>query len=271
MSIHILLVEDDYNTRIMLACRLQYAGYRVTQASDGETAIDLLEKEIFDIVLTDIILGDIDGIEVLQTARQQDYRPEVILLTGHGSLDTSVAALRSGAYDYLLKPCDAEKLLLSVEGAVKRHLSEQRIREAAVTMIHALDSQDEQQYASKLLQSYQVTKSISRTRDNTIYTIGELLIGQSRHEVFFAGEQVMLTPIEYELLSYLAERRGDFCSFSEIIRHTHGLETPDSEAQAMLRSHIRNLRRKIPSTYLVNDRGVGYKLIDPDETQVEEM
>ncbi len=268
MTTHILLVEDDYNTRIMLAYRLQYAGYHVTQASDGETAIDLLEKETFDIVLTDIILGDIDGIEVLQTARQQDYRPEVILLTGHGSLDTSVAALRSGAFDYLLKPCDAEKLLLSVESAVKRHLSEQRIREAAVTMINALDSQDDQQYASKVLQSYEVTKRIPRIRDGDVFTIGELLIGHSRHEVFLAGQQVLLTPIEYELLSYLAEHSGNFCCSSEIIRHTHGLETPDSEAQAMLRSHIRNLRKKIPSSYLINDRGVGYKLIDPNETPV---
>lgn len=128
MKPHILLVEDDQNTSIALGYWLQQAGYRVTRAPDGETAFDLLENDVYDVVLTDIVLGDIDGIEVLQAARMQDYHPEVLILTGHGTLDTAIAAIRAGAYDYLVKPCDEDELLRQLNGAVQRRMVEKRRR-----------------------------------------------------------------------------------------------------------------------------------------------
>lgn len=268
MTPHILLVEDDGKTRMMLTYRLQHAGYLVTQATDGEAAIALMTNNIFDVVLTDIVLGDVDGIDLLQAARLQPYRPEVIILTGHGSLETSIAALRKGAYDYLLKPCSSEQLLACIEGAVSRRKVEWKLREAASNVLSAFGEFEGEPGTTDPTQTHlprQILKKLSQT--DSIQHIGALSIGGTRHDVIFEGKAVRLTPTEYALLRYLSETPGLVRSCHDIVRYTHGLETSDTEAQAMLRSHIRNLRRKIDASYLVNDRGTGYMLVAPDATE----
>ena len=98
----ILLVADDAKARMLLTDILTHTGYEVIAVPDGETAIALLQQDKFAVVLTDIRMRAVDGIQVLATAKAQGRPPAVILLTGYGSLETSIAALRSGADDYLL-------------------------------------------------------------------------------------------------------------------------------------------------------------------------
>jgi DNA-binding response OmpR family regulator len=269
MHNRILVVEDDHKTLITLAYRLEYAGYHVTQAPDGQTALDLLEQEAFAIVLTDILLGDIDGIEILHTAKLQSYRPVVILLTGHGSLDTSIAAVREGAYDYLLKPCPPEQLLASVEGAIKRYSSETQVRQAANNLLGALSGLTPETPHAPVAEDRNTatapTSNLPETAHDQEVRIGELCIGSTRHEVTFQQRSLKVTPMEYALLQYLSERPGQVCRCNDIVRHTHGLETNESDAQNLLRSHIRNLRRKLDPDYLVNVRGTGYMLVDPND------
>lgn len=274
---HILVVEDDRNMGIALTSWLQHAGYRVTQAPDGETAIDLMEQHVFDVVLTDLIMGSINGIEVLQTANLQAYRPEVIVLTGHGSLDTSLAALRARAYDYLLKPCNAEQVLACVEGAIQRRLSELQIRQAASALITALTNQQTQTTAHTPAPMPELVGSTadippgvpgsSYQRGIQPMQVGELFLGDSRHEVLFRGKPVRLTPIEYTLLTFLAQQPGQMYRCRDIVHCTHGVDTNDTDAQTLLRSHIHNLRKKLDPAYLVNDRGSGYMLVNPDQNQ----
>ncbi len=271
MSAHILVVEDDTKTRMTLAYRLEYAGYQVTQVADGRSALAMLEEDTFDVVLTDILLGDIDGVEVLHTARLQAYRPAVILLTGHGSLDTSIAAVREGAYDYLLKPCAPDHLLTTIEGALKQYRAEQQMREAASNLLGALkgsgstmpDTPPGNLPAAVLAEPHAPAAS---EQSSTPIRIGALTLGSTRHEVSFDDQLVHVTPMEYALLYYLAQHAGQICRCYHIVQYTHGIETNDSDAQSLLRSHIRNLRKKIDPAYLVNDRGMGYMLIDPATT-----
>ncbi len=258
---HILVVEDDEITRITLARLLQYAGYHVTQASDGGQAVDLLDREPFDVVLTDIVMGEIDGIEVLHTARLQPYHPHVILLTGHGTLDTAIAALRSGAYDYLTKPCDDEMLMVIVEGAVQKRLEENNMREAA-SLIKQFYDQKLGGHHNRRDTDAEPVRSEPDQPGAVVLWVGDLAIGPTRHEVLVAGQPILLTPIEYELLHFLAETPGEVRTYREIIRHTHRFEADDADAQMLVKQHIRNLRKKVPAEYLVNERGVGYKLVD---------
>ncbi len=263
MNSHILVVEDDFNARNKLAYRLQYAGYQVTQASDGESAIELLQNTTFDVVLTDIVMGNVDGIQVLLAARQARNRPSVVLLTGYGALDTCMSALRAGAYDYLLKPVSPEQLLACINGALERYAAEQKLRDVAVVLTgfppdsRLLGDQEGQQNTRPL---------VSRDRFSFPMQIGLLSLGMTRHEVFFQGEQVHLTPIEYTLLRYLAERCEEICRLQDIVRSTHGLETSEVDAYNLLKTHIRNLRKKISPTYIMNERGKGYKLINPENS-----
>ncbi|NJO07221.1 MAG: response regulator [Chloroflexaceae bacterium] len=120
----ILLVEDDPAARGVTKDILQRAGYNVTAAPDGESALRLLGEQEFSVVVTDIRMRMVDGIRVLEEARKQPYSPEVILLTGYGSMESAVAALRLGAYDYLLKPCHPDQLVEGVQRALY-HRAEQ--------------------------------------------------------------------------------------------------------------------------------------------------
>lgn len=270
---HILLVEDDLDTRMALTCRLNLAGYQVTQAADGETALELLEQETFDLVLTDIVMGGIDGIEVLHKARLKPYPPAVVLLTGHGTLDTCIAAVRAGAYDYLMKPCNDEEMMRCIEGAVQRYQSEQKRRVAeyqlleAAALITTIQKQPSRHGYNDILVSRTRTEPapiLARVSTQAVQ-VGALHIGGSRHEVTFCGEPVQLTPIEYTLLRCLAEKPGETRSYCEIVRATHRFEADEMDAQTLVKPHIHNLRKKIEPAYFVNDRGVGYRIVAPDE------
>lgn len=263
MNAHILVVEDDMTARIALVSWLSHAGYRITEAADGETAIELLEQGTFEVVLADILLGNLNGLDVLQAARRQPYHPEVILLTGQGTLQSSIEALRKGAYDYLLKPCPPEQLVSSVEGALKRHKTELQLREATSSMISAIYGEQ----ASP--QEWTPPRNTTTVASDQPLQVGKLVIGTTRHEVWFDDKRVPLTPIEFGFLRFLAERLGTVCRGSDIIRYTHGVNTSDADAQAILRSHVRNIRKKIAPGYLFNDRGVGYRLVAPEEEVAE--
>lgn len=262
MKQRILLVEDDSKARSMLVYLLEHAGYHVAQAADGESALELLERETFNVVLTDIVMGDVDGLEVLHTARLQSYRPVVILLTGHGTLETCMTALRAGAFDYLLKPCTDEELLTSVERAVQRHQAEQQLAETA-NLLTTLYRPAEERARSHAGEATSPGKLPAAQVAPTPLRVGVLVVGRSRKEVVFDGQAVHMTPIEYAVLCCLAETPGVARTYSEIVRHTHGLNLDEGEAQVLLRVHISNLRKKLSPEYIANHRGTGYMLVDP--------
>lgn len=261
MKAHILVVEDDATARVLLSDLLRYAGYRVTEMPDGQSALDALERDNFDMVLTDIIMGDVDGLEVLHTARIQPYRPAVILLTGHGTLNTCMAALRAGATDYLLKPCPDEALLACIERALQRYRDEQQLIEAA-DLIRNLYRPAEEPHTAASRKS-----TSTRVASEQVLRVGALICGASRQEVTLQGQPVHVTPIEYAILRCLAETPGTVRTFREIVQHTHALDIDDAEAQTLLKVHISNLRKKLSPAHFVNHRGIGYMLIDPEATR----
>jgi DNA-binding response OmpR family regulator len=260
MTAHVLVVEDDPTSRLTLAQLLERAGYTVLQASTGETAIDMLEQHVFAVVVSDIVLGAIDGIEVLHTARLQPQSPNVILLTGHGTLETAIAAVRSGAHDYMLKPASKDELMRSVARAVQDYRDRHHLREAAAIITGIYQRQQPPEAAPG---------AEAEQRASAVYQVGDLTIGATRHDVTASGEPVQLTPIEYALLRFLAEAPGQTRSYCDIVRRTHRFEAEEAEAQALVRQHIRNLRKKLDGRYLVNDRGSGYKLVDPGSEAAE--
>lgn len=259
MKEHILLVEDDDDTRLIIACRLQYAGYRVTQAPDGETAVELLEKEYFHVVLTDIIMQSVSGIEVLHTAKIQPYHPAVILLTGHGALNTAIAAVREGAFDYLLKPCPSDELLACIQEAVQRHYAEQQLSNATNNLLSSRIRYQSDETSSS---AYSMSNA---THPTTTIHLGTLIVGPSRQEVTLQGKSLHMTPIEFAILCFLVEKVGVTRRYSDIVFAAHNLQVSEEEAQAMLKTHIRNLRKKIGSQFIQTERGIGYKMVDPTE------
>ena len=116
----ILIVEDKESLRRVLAETLEGEGYGVAEAADGEEAIQKLSGERFDLVLTDLKLPRKDGIEVLRAAKENSPSAAVVLMTGFGTIDLAVQAMKEGAYDFLSKPVDTNYLLVLIERALER-------------------------------------------------------------------------------------------------------------------------------------------------------
>ncbi len=269
MRAQILLVEDDTITRQMLAHVLEDAGYSVLPAYNGTIALEYLQKHSFNVVITDIRMREIDGIEVLNVARMQPYLPEVILLTGYGSLETAVAALRGGAFNYLVKPCDSTELIDCVAAALKQHATLTR-RHTAMRMIAEEYTQLADLFPARVYSTlttpapYQLADPQDCATSQQVLTVGALQIDSASHLATLNGQPLHLTPIEFTILRCLAEAPHQALMAEEIVRRSHGhITASPADAQAMLRSHVRNLRRKIGRSYLVTVRGLGYMLVDP--------
>ena len=133
LPIDILLIDDEPDFVEMLSLRLSDEGHRVRTALSGQEGLTALEGEEPDVVILDIKMPGLDGIEVLKTIRSAHPLVEIILLTGHGAVETAVEGLKSGAFDYLLKPADHAELLTKMEAARQRKAEqEERIRQAEV-------------------------------------------------------------------------------------------------------------------------------------------
>jgi DNA-binding NtrC family response regulator len=116
----ILLVDDEVVFTNNISRLLANRGYRVTAVYDGESAIRVLEKEQFDVVVLDLRMPGIDGIITLAAIKKLGLFTEILLLTGYGSMNTAVEAMKLGAYDYLSKPCDVDELVAKIEEVWKK-------------------------------------------------------------------------------------------------------------------------------------------------------
>ncbi len=116
----ILVVDDEETIRSMLRDLLTANGHEVDEAVDMRSAVQMLRGWEYDVVLTDLMLPDGDGLEVLRVARTRPYDPEVLVITAYGTIDSAVEAVRAGAFDYLTKPLATQKLLLTVDRAAER-------------------------------------------------------------------------------------------------------------------------------------------------------
>jgi DNA-binding NtrC family response regulator len=113
----ILLVDDEVVFTTNMGKLLTNRGYKVTAANSGDAAIQALEKETYDVVVLDLKMPGMDGLTTLKEIKKLGLFTETLILTGHGSIDTALEAIKLGAYDYLTKPCEIDDLMGKIEGA----------------------------------------------------------------------------------------------------------------------------------------------------------
>ena len=132
----VLLVDDEVDFVEMLSLRLNEVGERVAPAYSGRECLEILGKKSIDVVILDIRMPGMDGIETLREIKKKFPLVEVIMLTGHGTTETAVEGMKLGAFDYLMKPADFDELLLKLENARKRKdEQEERIRKAEARLL----------------------------------------------------------------------------------------------------------------------------------------
>ena len=230
----ILVVDDEKPISDIISFNLENEGYAIEKAYDGEQALEVFEKSQPDLVILDLMLPKMDGLEVCREIRKQSAVP-VIMLTAKDSEIDKVLGLELGADDYVTKPFSNRELIARVKANLRRNLVKE----------------PEPQEVNK----------------NEI-VVGDLVIHQDAYIISKHGEEIELTHREFELLHYLARHIG------QVMTREHLLETVwDYDYFGDVRTVdviIRRLREKIediPShpTYIVTRRGVGYLLKNPDQ------
>ncbi|MFP4393892.1 MAG: response regulator transcription factor [Anaerolineales bacterium] len=262
-NINILVVDDEAAERITLGEVLRLEGYRVTLAASGEEALTLVRQEgPFDLAILDLRLPGIDGLQVLEGISKTSEETVVILITGYGTMETAIQALRQGAYDFLLKPCPVDEVL----AAVRRALSELKAGRHRRELVAQLQ---------ETLQQLMATDGIDAglpdlVDDESVLNIAGVMLDRAKHMVTCKGEPVDLTPTEFRLLECLMERADEVRSPQELVRCAQGYETDPWGARSIIRVHIRRLRRKLEPDpenpeFILNVRGVGYLFSIPDQ------
>jgi two-component system, OmpR family, response regulator CpxR len=138
MNVKVLLVDDEKDFTDALGERLQARGFEVRTALSGDEGLELLKEKAPDVVILDVLMPGKDGVEVLREVKLLNPIIEVIMLTGHGTIETAIEGLKVGAYDYLLKPTDTGELVAKILRAYARKSEqEDRIRRAEIANIVA--------------------------------------------------------------------------------------------------------------------------------------
>jgi DNA-binding NtrC family response regulator len=116
----ILLVDDEVVFTTNMSKLLANRGYDVVAVNSGDAAVEAVEKEKFDVVILDLKMPGMDGITTLEEIKRLSFFTEILILTGHGSMDSAFRAIEMGAYDYVMKPCEIAELVIKMEGAYAR-------------------------------------------------------------------------------------------------------------------------------------------------------
>ncbi len=256
----ILVVDDEETMRRSLADILRLEGYHVQAVSSGPAALEALKRETYDLMLLDLKMPGMDGLEVLRTTTRISPDTMVILLTAHGSLESAIEALRQDAFDYLLKPSSPQQILNSVAGALSQRSEAQRKRD----LIDQLDSSLQE------LRKDVERRDLRPEKEPTVISLGQKVWADlGRREIWMESglenPRIGLTPAEGKLFKVLWESHGQVLTHRELVKAVQGYDVTDWEAPEVLRPLVSRLRQKLSAfpggeEWITNVRGTGYVL-----------
>ncbi len=222
----VLVIEDEMPIRRFLRTSLIQHGYRIAEAATGLEGIGKATEQPPDVVILDLGLPDLDGLEVTRQLREWTNLP-IIILTARGQEQDKVAALDAGADDYLTKPFGVNELFARIRVSLRHY---------------ALAHQE---------------------AGESVFRLDQLCVDLGRRQVFIGDKEIRLTPTEYKLLATLVRNAGKVMTHRELVREVWGPGFEDDLRP--LRVHMLQLRHKLETDptrprYLVTELGVGYRL-----------
>jgi len=237
MKSNILVVDDEPVARQSLSDILRLEGYQVTSVANGELAVDHVRNYAVDLIVLDLKMPGMNGMDVVQVVNQISPDTEIILLTAHGSMETAVEALRQRVHDYLFKPASPNQILESVHRGIERRevkLKERKEEEGV---------------------------EVYTTKDG-------IIVDLMRRTVTHGDLTEALTPAEGHLLKVFLGNAGKVFSHRDLVLLVQGYDVSQREAQEILRPLVSRLRHKLdafPTLHerIVSVRGTGY-VYEPD-------
>ena len=266
-EIRILIVDDEDTLRMTLADLLASEEREIVTASSGEEALAYLEDGVFDLLVVDLIMSGIDGLQVIDVAQKMSPQARIIMLTAYGTLDSAIQAMRRGAADYLLKPATAPQIEAAVDRALQQRYEEARRQELIDRIGDAFDELRSKASAAPR------TQPVVARQERFLQSRG-IIIDLQKHIVTMQNRALDLTPTELRLLSTLIAHADQVMSCSELVNQVQNYETDEREARSIIRVYIRRLRKKIEPDatspgYILNVRGAGY-MFSSSEIPVED-
>ena len=220
----ILLVEDEEKLARFVELELTHEGYQVDKAFDGRTGLDMAEKGGYDLLLLDIMLPGLNGLEVLRRLRKNDDHVPVIMLTARDAVMDKVTGLDMGADDYVTKPFSIEELLARIRAALR--------------------------------------KQTAQKQEENLLSCADLTVDVSRHRVTRGGKEIELTGREFSLLQFFMENKTIVLSRDQLLEKVWGYDYLGETN--VVDVYVRYLRGKIDEGFepklLQTVRGVGYVL-----------
>lgn len=220
----VLIVDDERSIRVSLRTILTGLDFVIVEAARGEEALSLVRTAQFDVVLLDINMPGIGGIDVCRTMRRNSPKLPIIMLTVQGSEDRKVEALDAGADDYITKPFQLRELIARIRAAVRRNRNTEE--------------------------------------DGTVIMVGDVSLDSARHLVQKKGQMIHLTPKQFELLHFLMANAGKPVPHGKLLRSVWGPEYGNE--LEYLRTFVRQVRMKIEDDpanpkYLLTESHIGYR------------
>ncbi len=272
----ILIVDDEESIRFFLRELLERDGYAIVTADSGEVALRHIEQEEFDLALVDLKMRGISGTDVLRVLHTQAPDTVVIMLTGHGSLESAVEALRQGAHDYLFKPCKTIELRESIRVGLLNRRQKQKQRELLWQLEQHLSTTLDGVRAT--IQQVGVSPPVTAPRgaaqtaapldsqpveQKRFLQYGSLIVDLTRHVITMEARLLELSPTEFDVLAYLISEAPRVISPQELLREAQGYAAEVWEARDIVRYHIYRIRQKVKDATGRADiirtvRGVGY-------------
>jgi DNA-binding response OmpR family regulator len=224
----ILIVEDEPDMVLGLKDNFEFEGYEVLTASDGQTGLERARTQKPDLLVLDIMLPKLSGLEVCKTLRGEGFEAPIVMLTARGQEIDKVVGLELGADDYVTKPFSIRELLARVRAILRRSEGKK--------------------------------KRLSR------YQFSDVELDFEAYRAKKGNEPLELSPREFELLRYLIERKGETVSRDRLLEDVWGYESYPSTRT--VDTHIAKLRAKIGDSgseprWILTIHGVGYKFVDP--------
>lgn len=234
MNKRLLVVDDEQSISTLLQYNLQQAGFEVSTAMDGEEGYNKALEENPDLIVLDLMLPKMDGIEVCKKLRQQKVMTPILMLTAKDDEFDKVLGLELGADDYMTKPFSPREVVARVKAILRRS-----------------------QFSNQANQEEE---------DGERIFIGDLKILPEHYEAYFQQEQLELTPKEFELLLYLSKHKGRVLTRDQLLSAVWNYDFAGDTR--IVDVHISHLREKIESNtrkpiYIKTIRGLGYKLEEP--------
>ncbi len=232
----VLIVDDEKEIRDLVEIYLKGEGYVTIKAGDGEEALEILEKNKVDLIILDIMMPKLDGIEMCLKVRETRNIPIIMLSAKTQDMD-KILGLNTGADDYVSKPFNPLELIARVKSQLRRF---KRLNQS----------------------SNNSNQSIEADKTN-ILEVDEVVINLESHQVFLANEEIKFTPIEFDILALLSKNKGKVFSIENIYESVWNEQFIQSDNTVMV--HIRKIREKLEENprkpkYIKTVWGVGYKI-----------